>query len=78
MSVINCHFYYTYCHGGKKCLSLSNDGGTGRIMILHATSLMRPMVQEEIKKRKNIIKCLSIVKVQTLESYLLDIFCRYR
>lgn len=78
MSVINCHFYYTYCHCGKKCLSLSNDGGAGRIMILHATSLMRPMVQEEIKKRKNIIKCLSLVKVQSLESYLLDIFCRYR
>ena len=58
--------------------SLSNDGGAGRIMILHATSLMRPMVQGEIKKRKNIIKCLSIVKVQSLESYLLDIFCRYR
>ena len=76
MSVINYHFYY--CHCGKKCLSLSNDGDAGRIMILHPTSLMRPMVQEEIKKRKNIIKCLSIVKVQSLESYLLDIFCRYR
>ena len=34
----------------RYCLFLCNDGGAGGIMILHATSLMCPMVQEEIKK----------------------------
>ena len=74
MSVINCHFYY--CHCGNKCLFLSNDGGAGRIMILHATSLMRPMVREEIKKRKNIIKCLSSKRAKSCEllaGYLLSV-----
>lgn len=46
------------------------------IMILLPTSLMHPMVQEEIKKRKNIIKCLSSKSAKSWEllaGYLLSV-----